>query len=335
MFPIARPSSPATEVSLPSLSDIEAAACVVNQTVPPTAQYRWGQLEQLLGVETWLKHENHGPVGAFKLRGGLTYFDALARQGRLPPAVVCATRGNHGQSVAWAARAHGVPCHIVVPRDNSREKNAAMRALGAHVIEHGRDFQEAREHAQQLAQSLPAHTVPSYHVELVTGVSTYWLELLRAAPQLTHLYVPIGLGSGACAAIAAKLALQHPARVIGVTSARASTYARSLAAGQVVAAEVSTQLADGLAVREADPAALRVLQAHLHDLVEVDDDAVANAMRALFQATHNVAEGAGAAALAGALQQASSLRHAHAVVGLALTGGNVDADVFARVLQAA
>jgi threonine dehydratase len=237
--------------------------------------------------------------------------------------------------VAWAARAHGVPCRIVVPHGNSREKNAAMRALGAELIEHGEDFQAALEHARELAGQLQAHTVPSYHRDLVVGVATYWWELLRAAPQVTHICVPIGMGSGACAAIAAKLALGHQARVIGVTSTLAPTYPRSLAAGHVVAAEVSTQLADGLAVRQADPQALRVLQAHLHDLVQVSDEEVAHAMRLLFQATHNVAEGAGAASLAGALQQAESLRREGAVLGLSLTGGNVDAETFAGVLQGA
>ena len=319
---------------LPSLADIEAAARVVYQTFQATPQYRWGQIESVLGVPTWLKHEHHNPVGAFKLRGGLVHFERLAREGRLPKAVVCATRGNHGQSVAWAARAHGVPCTIVVPRGNSVEKNAAMRALGATLVEHGDDFQAAREHATALAQQTGAGTVPSYHADLVLGVSTYWWELLRAAPQITHLYVPIGMGSGACAAIAAKLALGHAAQVIGVISTGALTYAHSLAAGQVVAAPVSTQLADGLAVREADAQALALLQPHLADLVQVSDAEVAEAMRVLYRCTHNVAEGAGAAALAAAMQQAAALRQAGAVLGLPVTGGNVDAPVFAQVLQA-
>ena len=319
--------------SLPSRADIEAAAQLVYREFPPTPQYRWPLLERRLGAECWLKHENHTPVGAFKIRGGLAYFAQLAQRKELPREVVSATRGNHGQSIAWAARAHGVACTIVVPLGNSVEKNAAMRALGATLIEHGEDFQSAREHALQLADARGAHMVPSYHAALVCGVATYWMELLRAAPHLDVVYVPIGLGSGACAAIAAKLALDHPARVVGVVSRHATTYADSLAAGRVVPAPVSTMLADGVAVRVADEQALAVLARHLDHVVQVDDAEVAAAVRALFADTHNVAEGAGAAALAAALQEKAQLHGT--TVGLALTGGNVDASVFANVLAGA
>ncbi len=315
---------------LPTLSDIEDAARTVYQQFQATPQYRWGLLGQRLGTECWLKHENHNPVGAFKIRGGLTYFAQMARRGELPREVISATRGNHGQSIGWAARQHGVACTIVVPHGNSVEKNAAMRALGVQLIEHGDDFQAAREHAIGLAAQRGAHMVPSYHADLVRGVATYWWELLRAVPHLQVAYVPIGLGSGACAAIAAKLALGHHVRIVGVVSRHATTYADSLAAGRVVEAPVSTVLADGMAVRLADPQALAVLQQHLDHVVQVSDQEVAAAMRALFTDTHNVAEGAGAAALAGALQEKDRL--AGQAVGLALTGGNVDAEVFARTL---
>ncbi|GAB1386094.1 threonine dehydratase [Melaminivora sp.] len=319
-----------TTALLPSLAEIEAAAAAVYRDFAPTPQYAWGLLSQRLGAPCWLKHENHTPVGAFKIRGGLAYFDQLARQGRLPREVISATRGNHGQSLGWAARRHGVACTIVVPQGNSVEKNAAMRALGVTLIEQGEDFQAAREHALQLAQERGAQMVPSYHRDLVCGVASYWLELLRAVPQLQRLYVPIGLGSGACAAIAAKLALGHGARVIGVISSHARTYAESLAAGRVVPAPVSTQLADGMAVRVADEQALAVLAQHLDHIVQVSDQEIAQAMRALFADTHNVAEGAGAAALAAALQERPLLQGQS--VGLALTGGNVDSALFARVL---
>ncbi|WP_313311647.1 threonine dehydratase [Pulveribacter sp.] len=322
----------ATCPPLPTLSDIEDAARAVYQQFQATPQYRWGQLGQRLGTECWLKHENHNPVGAFKIRGGLTYFAQMARRGELPREVISATRGNHGQSIGWAARQHGVACTIVVPHGNSVEKNAAMRALGVQLIEHGGDFQAAREHAIALAAQRGAHMVPSYHPDLVRGVATYWWELLRAVPHLQVAYVPIGLGSGACAAIAAKLALGHGVRIVGVVSRHAPTYAESLAAGRVVEAPVSTALADGMAVRVADPQALAVLRQHLDHVVQVSDEEVAAAMRALFTDTHNVAEGAGAAALAGALQEKDRL--AGQAVGLALTGGNVDAGVFARTLAA-
>ena len=316
--------------TLPTLADIEAAAQVVYRDFAATPQYRWALLSERLGTDCWLKHENHTPVGAFKIRGGLTYFDQLAQRGALPREVVSATRGNHGQSMGWAARRHGVACTIVVPRGNSVEKNAAMRALGVTLIEHGEDFQEAREHAMRIAAERGAHMVPSFHTDLLRGVATYWWEFLRAVPQLDVVYVPIGQGSGACSAIAAKRALGHRARVVGVVSSHATTYADSIAAGHVVESPVTTQLADGMACRVADQGALDILMPHLDHTVQVSDDEVAAAMHHLFTDTHNVAEGAGAAALAAALQERGQLQGQ--VVGLALTGGNVDASVLAQVL---
>lgn len=317
-------------MTFPTLSDIEAAAQVVYRAFQPTPQYHWALLSQRLGTDCWVKHENHTPVGAFKIRGGLTYFDALQRAGRLPAEVISATRGNHGQSIGWAARAHGVRCTIVVPIGNSVEKNAAMRALGVNLIEHGQDFQESREHAIHLAAQRDAHMVPSFHSALLSGVATYWWELLRAVPQLDVVYVPIGLGSGACSAIAAKLALGHAVRIVGVVSAHATTYADSLADGHALEAPVSTQLADGMAVRIADQAALDLLRPHIHHIVQVTDAEVAQAMRWLFADTHNVAEGAGAASFAAAMQERDQLRGQ--VVGTTLCGGNVDGAVFAKVL---
>jgi threonine dehydratase len=318
---------------LPTLADIEAAAQVVYRDFAATPQYRWALLSERLGTDCWLKHENHTPVGAFKIRGGLTYFDQLARRGALPREVVSATRGNHGQSMGWAACRHGVACTIVVPRGNSVEKNAAMRALGVTLIEHGSDFQEAREHAMHIAAERGAHMVPSFHTDLLRGVSTYWWEFLRAVPQLEVVYVPIGQGSGACSAIAAKLALGHGVRVVGVVSSHATTYADSVAAGRVVEAPVTTQLADGMACRVADAEALTIIAPHIDHIVQVSDNEVAAAMRALFTDTHNVAEGAGAAAFAAALQEKDRL--AGQTVGVALTGGNVDADIFSQVLHPA
>ena len=318
-------------MNLPTLADIEDAARVVYRAFQATPQYRWALLSQRLGTDCWLKHENHTPVGAFKLRGGLTYFDRLARRGALPREVVSATRGNHGQSIGWAARAHGIACTIVVPHGNSVEKNAAMRALGVTLVEHGADFQEAREFALGLAGQRGAHMVPSFHADLLLGVSTYWWEFLTAVPELDVAYVPIGQGSGACAAIAARRALGHRVRLVGVVSAHATTYADSLAAGRVVEAPVTTQLADGMACRIADQEALDILRPHLDHVVQVSDAEVAAAMRALFADTHNVAEGAGAAAYAAAAQERAQLRGR--VVGLALSGGNVDAALFAQVLS--
>jgi threonine dehydratase len=318
-------------MSLPTLDEIEAAAQVVYREFAATPQYAWGLLAEKLGTPCWVKHENHTPVGAFKIRGGLTYFDQLAQRGAMPAEVISATRGNHGQSIGWAARAHGVKCTIVVPHGNSSEKNAAMRALGAHLIEHGTDFQESREFAMALASERGAHMVPSFHRDLLRGVATYWWELLKAVPQLDVVYVPIGQGSGACAAIAAKQALGHPVRIVGVVSAHATTYADSLAAGHVVEAPVTTQLADGMACRVADTEALQVMLGQIDHIVRVTDAEVAQAMRDIFACTHNVAEGAGAASFAAAMQERSSLRGN--TVGITLCGGNVDSSVFAEVLR--
>ena len=316
---------------LPSLIQIEAAADKVHKAFGPTPQYCWPTLSQRLGTDCWVKHENHTPVGAFKVRGGLTYFEHLLQTGTLPQEVISATRGNHGQSIAYAAARHGVACTIVVPEGNSSEKNAAMKALGAQLIEHGHDFQAAREHAQSVALQRQAHMVPSYHPALVLGVATAWLEFFRAVPDLDIVYVPIGLGSGACAALAAKQALGHSVKLIGVVSAHATTYAESFLAGAVVEAPVSTVLADGMAVRRADPHALVILKAGLERLVKVDDGQIAQAMRDLYTDTHNLAEGAGAASFAAAWSEKDQLKGLK--VGTTLCGGNVDSALFSRVLS--
>jgi threonine dehydratase len=318
---------------LPNLQEIEAAAAVVYREFQATPQYRWALLSERLGTTCWVKHENHLPVGAFKIRGGLCYFHALKALGALPKAVVSATRGNHGQSIGWAALSHRIPCTIVVPEGNSTEKNAAMRSLGVRLVEHGKDFQDSREHALQLAAATEAHLVPLFHRDLVLGVSTYWLEFFRAVPDLNVVYVPIGLGSGACAAIAAKLALGHRARVVGVVSALATTYVDSLAAGHVVPSPARTVLADGIAVRVADAEALEILKIHLDHIVQVSDAEVAGAMRDIYTSTHNVAEGAGAASFAGAMREREQLRGQ--IVGTTLCGGNVDTSLLAKVLSGA
>lgn len=316
---------------LPNLQEIEDGAQTVYREFAATPQYRWEQLSGHLGAACWIKHENHTPVGAFKIRGGLTYFEQMKREGRLPKQVISATRGNHGQSIAWAARLHGVGCQIVAPVGNSVEKNAAMRALGADLILHGEDFQASRDYALALAGQSGAQMVPSFHFDLMRGVASYWLEFLRALPDLEWAFVPLGLGSGVCSAIAAKLALGHRVRLVAVVSAHATTYPDSLAAGKVVAAPVNTALADGVAVRTADADALALIGEHVHHIAQVTDAQVAEAMREIFRATHNVAEGAGAATYAAAYQERNQL--AGSQVGVVLSGGNVDSAVFAQVLR--
>jgi threonine dehydratase len=327
------PLSRAGACMLPSLAAIEAAASLVHRFCPPTPQYCWPLLSQRLGAEAWVKHENHTEVGAFKMRGGLTYVDALKRREPGCRALVAATRGNHGQSIGFAARLNGLAATIYVPHGNSVEKNAAMRALGVELVEHGDDFQAAREEAARFARASGAHFVPAFDAELVRGVATLWLEFFRSAPALDVVFVPIGQGSGINACVAVRNALGLGTRVVGVVSAHAPCYALSFAAGRIVEAPATTLLADGLACRLPDQAPLDVIRANVDEIVQVTDAEVAQAMRLLFATTHNVAEGAGAASTAAALQRADAI--AGKRVGLVLTGGNVDTDVLARVLAGA
>ena len=315
---------------LPTLTDIEAAAQIVYAAMPPTPQYCWPLLCERLGAEVWVKHENHTGVGAFKVRGGLVYFAELAKTNTVK-GVVAATRGNHGQSVGLAARRYGMRASIVVPHGNSLEKNAAMRALGVELIEHGEDFQAAKEFAQALAREQSLHMVPSYHHLLVAGVATYCLELLRAVPDLQTVYVPVGLGSGVCAMLAARQALGHQTEVVGVVSAHARAYAESFVHKRLVECPVSTRLADGMACRTPDPEALQAIWHGVDRVVEVTDPEVAAAMRTLFECTHNASEGAGAAAMAAALQDKA--RNAGRKIAVVLSGGNIDRSLFASVLD--
>lgn len=314
---------------LPTLSQIESTQQLVYSVLPATPQYCWPLLCERLGAEVWLKHENHTPVGAFKVRGGLVYFADLARSGKVRE-VVTATRGNHGQSVALGARRHGLGATVVVPFGNSVEKNNAMRALGAKVVEHGEDFQESRQHAARLAETSGAHMVPSFHPLLVQGVATYGVELFRAVSDLDSVYVPIGLGSGICATIAARNALSPRTKVIGVVSAHARAYALSFAAKREIESPVTTRLADGMACRTPELAALDVIWKYADRIVEVTDEEVAEAMRTLYECTHNVAEGAGAAAIAAVTQERARIKDKK--IAAVLSGGNVDAAVFSSVL---
>lgn len=318
---------------LPCLIELDAAAATVYRTMQATPQYSWPLLNEALGTEAWVKHENHTPTGAFKVRGGLVYMAELVRTVPGTRGVIAATRGNHGQSVALAARSYGLDATIVVPHGNSVEKNAAMRALGAELVVHGADFHEAREHALTLAERDGLHMVPSNHPDLIAGVASYWLELLRARPDLDLLLVPIGQGSGICAAIAARHALGHKARIIGVVSSHAPAYQLSYRAHRCIEAPVSTVLADGLACRVPEMSSLAATIECADDVLAVTDDEVARAMRLLYRCTHNLAEGAGAAALAGALQLKERGLLAGRRLGLPLSGGNVDASLFREVLQ--
>ena len=310
---------------------LDAAARIVYAAMSPTPQQQWPLLDERCGTAVWVKHENHTPVGAFKVRGGLVYFDYLRRTQPDVRGVVAATRGNHGQSIAFAARRYGIPSAVVVPHCNSISKNAAMRALGAELIERGHDFQAALEASVEIASERDWHQVPSFHELLVQGVASYSLELLRAVPDLDVLYVPVGLGSGICGAIAARDALGRKTRIVGVVSAAAPAVARSLEAGRVVSCDVTTRIADGVACRTPVSQALDIIRAGADHIVQVTDDEVELAIGALFSDTHNVVEGAGAVPLAAVLQERETLRGR--TVGIVLTGANIDPEPFARVIR--
>jgi len=313
------------------LADLESAAALVHAVIQPTPQYSWPLLNERAGFEVWVKHENHTPIGAFKVRGGLVLLDALRRKPGFR-GVISATRGNHGQSLAFASARAGARCVILVPRGNSREKNAAMRALGAELIEHGRDFDEARVRAGELAAGEGLEYVGPFRGELVAGVASYALELFRGAPPLDAVYVPIGCGSGICGLISARDALGLSTRIIGVVSASANAYALSFAERRPIETESAMTIADGVAVRVPVPEALEMILAGAERIVEVSDAEIEAAMRHYFTDTHNVVEGAGAAPLAAALKERDRWRGKR--VGLIASGGNVDRPVYQRILGA-
>ncbi len=314
--------------TLPGAAELESAARLVHDVLPPTPQIAWPLLARRFGSEVWVKHENHTPTGAFKVRGGLVYLAELLRRAPATRGVISATRGNHGQSMGYAARRFGLAAVVVVPRGNSPGKNEAMRALGVELVEHGDDFQESREFAARLAEERSLHFVPAYHRDLVRGVATGSLELLRAVPDLETVYVPIGQGSGIAAMMAARAALGHRVEIVGVVSEGAPAYALSFEARRAVEHAVTTRLADGMACRVPDPEPLEHILAGVARVVRVGEAEVAEAMRVLFDDTHNAAEGAGAAGLAALAKEGPRRRK----VGVILSGGNVDATVFARVL---
>jgi threonine dehydratase len=310
------------------LRQLEQAQAVVGAVMPPTPAHLWPLLSERLGATAIVKHENHTPTGAFKVRGGLVYVDGLKRERPDTPGLISATRGNHGQSLAFAAGRYRVPVTIYVPHGNSTEKNRAMRAFGANVVEHGEDFQAAREEAERRAKLDGLEFVSSFHPDLVLGVATYALELLRKVPDLEVLYVPIGQGSGICGCILARDLLGLTTEIVGVQSTEAPSYALSFAAGMVVRTNSSDTLADGMATRVPDADALAIIRKGASHIVQVTDDEIRTAIRALWTDTHNLAEGAGAAALAAALQEKSRIRGKR--VGLVLSGGNIDIDLFNR-----
>jgi threonine dehydratase len=309
-----------------SLAELEHAHGIVGAAVPPTPAHAWPLLAERLGTSVIVKHENHTPTGAFKVRGGLIYLERLKRERPGTVGIIAATTGNHGQSLAFAGRRYGVPVTIFAPHGNSVEKNRAMRAFGANLVEHGSDYQAAREEAERRAKQDGLEWVPSFHPDLMLGVATYALELFRAAPDIDVLYVPIGLGSGISGCILARDLLGLKTEIVGVQSTEAPSYALSFAAGMVVSTNSSNTRADGMATRVPDADAFEIIRKGASRIVQVTDAEIALAMRAYWTDSHNLTEGAGAAALAAALQEKAKLRGKR--VGLVVSGGNIDFELF-------
>ena len=311
-------------------SDFDTAAAEIYNYVRPTPQIAWPLLAERCDCEVWVKHENHLPTGAFKVRGGLWFLGHLARSGTAMAGVVAATRGNHGQSIAFAAGHHGLNAVIVVPHGNNPEKNNAMRALGAELIEHGTDFNEALDHGHAIAEQRGLYAMPTFHGTLVQGVGTYSIEFLRAVPDLDAVYVPLGMGSGIAGMLSARNALGCATEIIGVVAERADAYATSFERGELRTTNSADTVADGLAVRIPDPDALAFLRTGVSRIVRVSDEAILAAVRAYFEDTHNLAEGAGAAPLAALVHERNVMRGKK--VGIVLSGGNIDRATFLHAL---
>ncbi|CCQ73329.1 threonine dehydratase [Magnetospira sp. QH-2] len=311
--------------------DLIAASHIVYEHMNPTPQIHWPLLSQRCGCDVWVKHENHTPIGAFKVRGGLNYMTKLRAGQPCITGVISATRGNHGQSLALAASKVGLKAVVVVPKGNNPEKNAAMRAFGAELIEHGEDFQESYDHAINLAFTEGLHPIRAFHADLVAGVGTYGMELFEAVPELDEVYVAVGQGSGICGLMSARKALGAKTRIVGVVSEAADCYARSFEAGEMISTDSANTIADGVACRIPDEAALESILDGVARMVRVSDDEIMAAMAHLFTDTHNLAEGAGAAPLAALLKEKDQMTGKK--VGLILSGGNVDRMLMAKVLN--
>lgn len=314
-----------------TLEELEAAADLVHQSVPPTPHYAWPLLEREAGFPVWIKHENHTPTGAFKVRGGVVFMERLARERPDVKGIVSATRGNHGQSLAFAGQKYGVPVTIIVPYGNATEKNAAMTAIGAELIEHGADFDEARVFAENLAVERELEFAPSFAPDLVKGVATYALEFLSALPDLDIVYVPIGLGSGICGMIQTRDLLGHKAEIVGVVADGAPAYALSYEAGRVVETNAALTFADGMACRVPNAEAFEIIRRGVARILTLSESEIADAVRLYYRATHNIAEGAGAAPLAGVMKEKDKLKNKSA--GAILCGQNIDTDWAETVLS--
>jgi threonine dehydratase len=313
----------------PTLADVYAARGRVYRVVSPTPLMRHPLLAAETGLDVLVKHENHNPTGAFKVRGGLNLIGSLSDEERR--GVVTATTGNHGQSIALACQRERVPCTIVVPLGNNPEKNAAMRALGAELVEHGRDFDEARERVEQLQHERGLRYVHSANEPLlIAGVATYALEIFEAQPDVDVILVPVGGGSGACGCGLVRTAVGSRAQVIGVQAERADAFARSWKGASRVVGEKADTFAEGMATRVTFDLTFGILKQELNDIITLSEAELAEGVRLALRATHNLAEGAGAAPLMAAMKLRDRL--AGKKVVCVMSGGNIDRATLTRIL---
>lgn len=314
-----------------TIAELDASRAIVYRHMSATPTYAWPLLAARTGCDVRVKHENHTPVGAFKVRGGLVYLSGLKATQPDIKGVISATRGNHGQSLAFAAKKLDLKAVIVVPHGNSLEKNAAIESLGAELIIHGQDFQEALEYTQSLATERNLFMIGPFEMPLMRGVGTYALELFEQVANLDAVYVPVGMGSGICGLIKVRDALNLKTEIIGVVSEKAPAYALSFEKGEVVETETCDTLADGVACRVPSPEAFDIIKDGAARIIRVSEDEILDAIGAYFTDTHNLAEGAAATPLAGLLKEKD--RQAGKRVGLILSGGNVDKDILAQALK--
>jgi threonine dehydratase len=320
------------EKVLPTYSDVLRARALLARVLPRTPTFSYPALSTELGCEFFVKHENHQPVGAFKVRGGVNLISALPEEEKRR-GVITATRGNHGLSIAYAARLFGVRAVIVVPHGNNPEKNEAIRSYGAELIEHGKDFDEAREYVEEVVAVEGLRYIHSANEALmIAGVGTYALELFEDVPDLDSVLVPVGLGSGISGTCLVRAEVSPETRVIGVQAERAPSVYLSWKEKRRVVTESADTFADGLATRVPAAMTLELIQRHVDDFVTVSEEALARAVRDLLRYTHNLAEGAGAAPLAAARSLGAKLRGQR--VAMILTGGNIDSATLQRLLAA-
>jgi len=305
-----------------NLDELHQAKELIHTVMPATPAYNWPQINSNTGCNVWVKHENHTPTTAFKVRGGIYLLDKLSRSKNKPPGIISATRGNHGQSLSFSGASKGIPVVIVAPECNSADQNRAIKSFGAKLILHGVDFEASRQYSHKLQEENGYFHVPPFCRDLVIGVATYALEFMSAVKDLDTIYVPVGMGSGICGLIKTRDLLGLKTKIVGVVAEGAPTFYQSFQAGHIIPTSEANTIADGVATSSPMEEGFEIIKHGAERIVKVSDQQIAEAMYQYYKFTHNLAEGAGATALA-ALNKEKQLM-AGKKVGVILTGGNID-----------